>query len=159
MSRVADAIRPALVPILAIITAFIVGSIFILITDFENLSKLGHGPGRRHRRRARARSSTPTARWRSARSATRHGSPPRSQTRRRAPSPPPIRPITETLVAATPLIFTGLAVAVSFRSGVFNIGVEGQFILGAFGAATAAIALKDQPMFLIILVVDADAAC
>ena len=50
-----------------------------------------------------------------------------------------IRPITETLVAATPLIFAGLAVAVSFRSGVFNIGVEGQFILGAFGAATAAI--------------------
>ena len=70
-----------------------------------------------------------------------------------------VRPITETLVAATPLIFTGLAVAVSFRSGAFNIGVEGQFVLGAFGAATAAIALKDQPMFLIILVVDADAAC
>ena len=44
-----------------------------------------------------------------------------------------IRPITETLVAATPLIFTGLAVAISFRTGVFNIGVEGQFILGAFG--------------------------
>ena len=45
MSRVANAIRPALVPILAIITAFIVGSIFILITDFENLSKLGTDPG------------------------------------------------------------------------------------------------------------------
>ena len=46
-----------------------------------------------------------------------------------------IRPITETLVAATPLIFCGLAVAISFRAGVFNIGVEGQFVLGAFGAA------------------------
>ena len=53
-----------------------------------------------------------------------------------------IRPITETLVAATPLIFAGLAVAISFRSGVFNIGVEGQFVLGAFGAAAAAIALQ-----------------
>ena len=51
-----------------------------------------------------------------------------------------IRPITETLVAATPLIFAGLAVAISFRSGVFNIGVEGQFVLGAFGAAVVAIA-------------------
>src|SRR5215207_10320443 len=63
-----------------------------------------------------------------------------------------VRPITETLVAATPLIFTGLAVAVSFRSGAFNIGVEGQFVLGAFGAATVAIALKEQPMFVIIVV-------
>ena len=45
MSRVADAIRPALVPILAVVTAFIVGSIFILITDFENMSKLGTDPG------------------------------------------------------------------------------------------------------------------
>ena len=42
----------------------------------------------------------------------------------------------------TPLIFAGLAVAVSFRSGVFNIGVEGQFILGAFGATIAAIAAQ-----------------
>ena len=66
-----------------------------------------------------------------------------------------IRPITETLVAASPLIFSGLAVAISFRSGVFNIGVEGQFVLGAFGATIAAIALKDQPMSLIILIVDA----
>ena len=36
-----------------------------------------------------------------------------------------IRPLTETLVAATPLIFTGLAVAISFRAGMFNIGVDG----------------------------------
>ena len=49
-------------------------------------------------------------------------------------SPPPSGRITETLVAASPLIFCGLAVAISFRSGVFNIGVEGQFVLGAFGA-------------------------
>jgi len=35
---------------------------------------------------------------------------------------------------------------------VFNIGVEGQFVLGAFGAATAAIALKGQPAALILVV-------
>ncbi len=45
-----------------------------------------------------------------------------------------IRPITETLVAATPLIFTGLGVAISFRAGMFNIGGDGQLILGALGA-------------------------
>ncbi|KAJ50399.1 simple sugar transport system permease protein [Clostridium tetanomorphum] len=36
----------------------------------------------------------------------------------------------ETLVFATPLIFTGLAHAVAFKTGLFNIGVEGQFIMG-----------------------------
>ena len=39
---------------------------------------------------------------------------------------------------ACPLIFTGLAAGVAFRSGVFNIGAEGQSILGAIAAATVA---------------------
>ena len=34
------------------------------------------------------------------------------------------------VVYATPLIFTGLSVAFSFRTGVFNIGAEGQFVVG-----------------------------
>lgn len=37
---------------------------------------------------------------------------------------------------ATPLIFTGLAVAIAFRAGVFNIGADGQFLAGATAAAT-----------------------
>jgi simple sugar transport system permease protein len=57
-----------------------------------------------------------------------------------------IRPLTETLVAATPLIFCGLAVAVAFRSGVFNIGVEGQFIMGAMGATVAVLVLEGLPV-------------
>jgi len=40
----------------------------------------------------------------------------------------------ETLVQATPLILTGLAAAVAFRAGVWNIGGEGQFFAGAIGA-------------------------
>jgi len=39
--------------------------------------------------------------------------------------------IAETLVQATPLIFTGLAIVVAFRARVFNIGAEGQFFAGA----------------------------
>ncbi len=39
-------------------------------------------------------------------------------------------PISETLVAATPLILTGLAVAVPLRTGLFNIGGEGQMVAG-----------------------------
>ena len=40
-----------------------------------------------------------------------------------------------TLLGATPLIFTGLAVAVAFRAGLFNIGGEGQLYIGAITAA------------------------
>lgn len=42
--------------------------------------------------------------------------------------------ITETLTRATPLILTGLAVAVAFRARLFNIGAEGQFYAGAIAA-------------------------
>src|SRR5437773_1312257 len=40
-----------------------------------------------------------------------------------------------TLFYATPLIFTGLSVAVAFQAGLFNIGAEGQLTLGALAAA------------------------
>src|SRR5919198_4993799 len=40
-----------------------------------------------------------------------------------------------TLFYATPLIFTGLAVAVAFRCGLLNIGAEGQLYTAAFAAA------------------------
>lgn len=46
-------------------------------------------------------------------------------------------PISETLTYAAPLIFTGLAVALAFRAGLFNIGAEGQVIFGAIGGALA----------------------
>ena len=44
-------------------------------------------------------------------------------------------PFFETLVTATPLILTGLSVALAFQSGLFNIGAQGQFIFGAIGAS------------------------
>ncbi len=40
-----------------------------------------------------------------------------------------------TLFYATPLVFTGLSVAVAFQAGLFNIGAEGQLTLGALAAA------------------------
>jgi len=43
-------------------------------------------------------------------------------------------PISETLVAATPLVLAGLGVALGFSTGVFNIGGQGQFICGAMAA-------------------------
>ncbi len=44
--------------------------------------------------------------------------------------------VSATLVRATPLVLTGLAVALAFRAGVFNIGADGQFLAGATAAAT-----------------------
>ena len=44
-------------------------------------------------------------------------------------------PFSETLVTASPLILTGLSVALAFRAGLFNIGAQGQFIAGAIGAS------------------------
>lgn len=42
-----------------------------------------------------------------------------------------LRPINESLVTAIPYVFAGLAVALGFRAGLFNIGAEGQIFIGA----------------------------
>lgn len=55
-----------------------------------------------------------------------------------------------TLVRATPLILAGLAVAIAFRAGVFNIGAEGQFVVGAAAATTAALTMHALPAVVLI---------
>jgi simple sugar transport system permease protein len=50
--------------------------------------------------------------------------------------------LVETLVQAAPLILSGLAVGLGFKAGLFNIGGQGQFLLGAVAATSAAIALN-----------------
>jgi ABC-type uncharacterized transport system permease subunit len=57
-------------------------------------------------------------------------------------------PITESLTTATPYIFAGLAVAVGFRCGLFNIGAEGQFFMGALGSAYIGYAITGLPAFI-----------
>ena len=58
--------------------------------------------------------------------------------------------LTETLVAATPLAFTGLAAAVAFRMNLFNIGGEGQLYAGAITGATAALLVAGAPSPVVI---------
>lgn len=53
---------------------------------------------------------------------------------------PELALIADALVRATPLIIAGLAVAIAFRGGVFNIGAEGQLLAGA--VAATAVTLK-----------------
>lgn len=55
--------------------------------------------------------------------------------------------IGETIRAITPLIFTGLSVAFAFRTGLFNIGAEGQFVMGMLGATLIGVKL-DLPWFI-----------
>lgn len=62
-----------------------------------------------------------------------------------------VRPLTssysllEVLLASTPLIFTGLAALVAFRSGFYNIGGEGQFIAGAIAVTAVNLSAPDLP--------------
>src|SRR5262245_51361938 len=60
------------------------------------------------------------------------------------------RAIANTLLAATPLIFTGLATVVAFRAGIFNVGVEGSLYIGGFAAAWAGFTLVDLPGFVLV---------
>ncbi len=56
--------------------------------------------------------------------------------------------IANTLVEATPYIFAGLAVALGFKCGLFNIGAEGQLAMGAFSAAVVGAAFENLPMII-----------
>ncbi len=60
------------------------------------------------------------------------------------------RRLAATLTAATPLLLTGLAAAVAFRAGVFNVGVEGCFYLGGLVAAVVGWRFGDWPAALLI---------
>lgn len=53
------------------------------------------------------------------------------------------------VVYATPLIFVGLSVAFSFKTGVFNIGAEGQFVMGAMASCLVGIFVK-APSFITV---------
>ena len=51
----------------------------------------------------------------------------------------------EVLVSATPILFTGAAVALAFRAGYWNIGAEGQLLCGAIAAAWVGTLVTDMP--------------
>nr|WP_267510217.1 ABC transporter permease [Borreliella garinii] len=53
---------------------------------------------------------------------------------------------------ASPLVFTGLSIGISLKTGLFNIGVEGQFILGSIVALIASIFLDLPPILHVITI-------
>jgi simple sugar transport system permease protein len=151
MSRLRALARRSVVPLLAVLTAFLFGAVVIVLTDFTNLSRIGEDPVG-----AITGALGGVASGYGAMLAGAFGNPTRILAAIQSGQPndiaTAIRPLTETLVTATPLIFAGLAVAISFRAGMFNIGVEGQMIIGAIGATITAFALAGQlPAPLILL--------
>ncbi len=56
--------------------------------------------------------------------------------------------IGQTLTQATPIIFTALAFLFAYKCGLFNIGAEGQFLVGAFTAALVGISFDGLPVFI-----------
>jgi simple sugar transport system permease protein len=65
----------------------------------------------------------------------------------------------DTLVRATPLILAGLSVGLCFKAGLFNIGAQGQFLLGGLAAGWVGAELANaEPIIAIILGVLAGAA-
>jgi len=61
------------------------------------------------------------------------------------------RAIVNTLVYAAPLMLAGLGVGLAFRAGLFNIGGEGQFLMGALAAVAIGTAVQDWPAPVAIL--------
>ncbi|MBN1993393.1 MAG: ABC transporter permease [Anaerolineae bacterium] len=125
-----------LLPLLAIITALIVGAIFIALTDPVVLAALGNFFNAPLAAVAAIGNSVVTAYVSLFRSS--FGDPVRMVNALVSGDPNRLRlafwPLSESLVASTPYIFAGLAVAFGFRCGLFNIGAEGQLFIGAICA-------------------------
>ena len=55
------------------------------------------------------------------------------------------RAIVNTLNNTMPLLLGGLSVGLGFKAGLFNIGVQGQFLMGALGSVIVGVQLRDEP--------------
>lgn len=129
---------PAVVGLLAVLTALILSSILILAADSEvryTATYLLNRPGDFLHATASTLSEAYSSLLRGALFDWRATTGVRM-----------IRPITDTLTNATPLIIAGLGMAVAFRAGLFNIGGQGQMILGAITACYAGIAWNLPPV-------------
>ena len=140
-------LQPLVTPALAILTALIVGSLVIVLTDLEVLAALRNffaAPG-----------AAFSAVWKAIATAYGSlfegslGSPAQMIAALRSGDSKALTqafyPVTDSLVTATPYIFAGLAVAVGFRCGLFNIGVEGQLFIGAICSVWVGFAIKGLP--------------
>jgi simple sugar transport system permease protein len=116
-----------LVPALAVVTALILGAIVIVFTDVDAIRLVGDDPGA-----AAAKVWDSIFTGYKALFVGAFGS---------------LRGISETLAGAAPLILGGLSVGIGFRAGLFNIGTEGQMLMGGMLAILIGTALS-LPIFI-----------
>ena len=139
------------IPLLSVFTAFVIGAVLIVVSSPEVLGAWGNffqNPGE-----ALSKS------WALVRDAYvalfegSFGSPSRIVDAFRAwgatgevrPLLDAFRPLSESLVITTPYIFAGLAVALGFRGGLFNIGAEGQLFVAGLASVYVGYTLKGLP--------------
>lgn len=147
-----DLVRRAVVPGLALITAFLMGAALIVLTDFDSLQQIGTDPVA-----AIGGALSRVFEGYGAMFSGAIGDPGRIVAAIQRGSTPAIasaiRPITESLLTATPIIFVGLGLVVAFRAGLFNLGADGQFLIGGFGAAITATMLGGPLAPALVLVI------
>ncbi|MGB4594948.1 MAG: ABC transporter permease [Anaerolineaceae bacterium] len=132
------------IPLLAILTGLIIGAVMIAATSPSVYSAFGESIGRGFSQAFREIITAYQALFNGA-----IGDPGRMIRALQLGEAREIRqafnPFLESLVQATPYIFAGLAVALGFRSGLFNIGVEGQLFIGAICATFVGYTIKGLP--------------
>jgi ABC-type uncharacterized transport system permease subunit len=119
---------PVLVIVLAVFTALVVGAVLIVFSDESVLSTWGYffaAPGDA----LSASWDAVSAAYGALFSGAFGGG----------------GPLSETIVAATPLMLAGLGIALGFRAGLFNIGAEGQLLAGGLAAGLAGFGLHGLP--------------
>jgi len=126
------------------------GAILIVLTDFEHLRRLGSDPAG-----ALGGALGEVADGYGAILSGAIGDPARILAAVQGGNPADIagaiRPLTETLLIATPFIFVSLALAISFHAGLFNLGAAGQFQIGGLGAALVASLLAGLPPVVVLV--------
>jgi simple sugar transport system permease protein len=152
MQRIRDALGRALHPALALVTAFLLGAVIIVLTDVEHLRQVGSDP-----LAAIGGALAAVVEGYAAMVTGAIGDPGRIVAALQSGTADDIaaalRPVSETLVSATPFIFAGLGLAVSFQAGLFNLGVDGQFLIGGLGALiTATLVAGHLPPLLALVV-------
>ena len=115
-----------LLPLLAFISAFFLGGVVIVLTDSEIMNQI-KSPGKFL--------TAAGAKIGNSYLAIFQGSIFDINLARESGWQQGFYPMSETIVTTTPLILAGLSVALAFKSGLFNIGAQGQFIFGAIGAS------------------------
>ncbi|MBE2197948.1 MAG: ABC transporter permease [Anaerolinea sp.] len=139
--------QPILIPILAVISGLIIGAFIIALTTEEVYAAWSTSPWESVKVGWTAVSRAYEALFTGA-----LGSPTRMIRALQGGDELAIRrafnPFLESLVASTPYIFAGLSVALGFRSGLFNIGAEGQLFMGAIFAAFVGYTFTGLPMII-----------